>query len=77
MSRVRSQIFVDKDNFDIFDTLNEPFMESLPKGMVADTQENRLKAALACIYSLGMQLRKTRNDLYELKQALNQQTLKL
>ena len=64
MSFVRRQIYVNKDNFDIFDTLNEPFMESIPNGMVTDTQENRLNAAIACIYSLAKQLRETKHELY-------------
>lgn len=69
MSAVKKTIFIDKNNFDVFDTLNESFMNSLPKGTVSDTQENRINAALACVYSLAKQLRRTQNELYELKQA--------
>ena len=72
MSFVRRQIYVDKDNLDIFDTLNEPFMESIPKGMVADTQENRLKAAIACIYSLTKQVITLTKEVITLQNAVHQ-----
>lgn len=55
----------------MFDTLNGPFMDSIPKGMVKDNQGNRLNAALACIYQLARQLRAVQNELYELKTQKN------
>ena len=64
----KKTIFIDKNNYDVFDTLN-PIADSLPSGKVEDTQENRINAALACVYSLARQLRSTQNELHELKQA--------
>ena len=69
MSFMRSQILINKDNSDIFDTLNEPFVNALPKGMVADTQANRLNAALACVYQLAKQVRNLQIKVYELENA--------
>jgi len=75
MSTAARTIFIDKTNYDVFDTLN-PI--SLPSGMVQDTPENRANAALACVYSLARQLRSTQNDLDALKQSLkNRQSYKL
>ena len=75
MSAPTKKIFVDKNNYDVFDTLN-PIAKSLPSGMVEDTQENRINAALACIYSLARQLRNTENELSNIKEALRKTNIK-
>jgi len=64
------KIYIDKDNYDVFDTLNGPFVEKLPQGQVKDTAENRLNAALACLYSVAIQLRNTQNNVTELEKRI-------
>ena len=64
-----NRILVDINNYDVFDTLN-PIVNSLPKGMVEDTLENRVNAALACIFSLARQLRETQNKLSNLQDSI-------
>jgi hypothetical protein len=63
-------IYLDKDNQDVFDTLNETFMNTLPQGMVSDTKDNRLSAALVCLYSVAKQLVATNNRVYELSKRI-------
>lgn len=62
-------IYINKDNGDVFETLNEPFRNTLPGGgggRYRDSESNRMKAALACICILGRQLRAAQNSVYEL-----------
>ncbi len=67
MSRITPKIYIDKDNRDVFDTLNRPFMHSVPNGMVNDNMEGRLNAALACIWQLARQVRELENKVSSLK----------
>ena len=55
------KILVDPNNSDVYDTLNEPLLESLPKDLVPDNLENRANAALAVAYQLAQQLNKLRD----------------
>ena len=74
------KILVEYENDDIFDTLNEPIMQSIQTGLLDDTHENRINAALCCIYSLTKQLHKEQQEMRELKgrmAQLNQQLLTL
>ena len=57
------QIYINKDNQDVFDTLNGRVMASVPTGMVNDDMEGRLNAALACIYQLARQVRQLENKV--------------
>ena len=70
-SKSQQKIFIDANNYDVFDTLNGPFIASLPSDSVPDTPENRANAALAVCYQLAVQVRQLRREVNELK--VNQQ----
>lgn len=65
----RTQTLYINANNDAFDTLI-PILHTLPNGRVPDNKDNRLNAALACIYSVAMELRETKNKIDELEQRL-------
>jgi hypothetical protein len=77
MSRIAQrtpQIYVGKDNWDVYDTL-APIVENLAnprlpyvEGMVDDTLLNRVNGALACIYQLKKTITRLENRVRELEQ---------
>lgn len=67
MSKITPKIYIDKDNSDVFDTFNNSFMNSVPKGMVNDNMEGRLNAALACIWQLARKVKALENKVYSLR----------
>lgn len=61
------KIFISKNNYDIFDTLNGPIMDTISDGTVELNMENKVNDALACIYQTYKQLRQERENIYQLK----------
>ena len=66
--KTEATIYIDETNYDPMDTLAPIIqMGNFPKGVVADTPENRTNAALACCAQLTHQIRELKHRIDELE----------
>ena len=67
------KILVNPNNSDVYDTLNEPLLKSLPTDLVPDNVENRANAALAVAYQLAQQLNEMRANIRTMSAEISNQ----